>query len=453
MNILGLAFDDYDASAALLAGDTPVAAIQEERLSRIGRDPSLPRHAVDYCLGQAGLTTGDIDVVVFFGNPLVRFHRIFKKRLKSLTVFDDDFRATLKGWLGGRLFEARRRIAEALEVEEGLVAYAPRCDALAAATFQTSPFERAFVIAVDGPRVSVFKGTSEGLEMIGADRSGDDLAEQILRLAEKSAAEGLCLAGEPFRDPEVVGRIVRRSGMSVHLPTVPGNAGGALGAALWRRHGTSRPVPTPPARPYDKCDIGKAVERSGLTVESRHDGAHELAAAAAGRLAGGDAIGWFQGPAPWSDLAPSARSALIDPARPEAASTMAGKLKWNGESRRLALSVTLETVHDVFDLDLPEWAERQALAAHPLCSGRLKELEGDHAILCHAIDRKDDPLFHALLTAVGERTGLPALLNAPLALGREPLAETPADALRAYTYSDLDGLAMGEMMVGKGLTL
>ncbi len=463
MNILGLTFDDTDASAALLIDGIPVAAIQEERLSRISHDPSLPKNAIDYCLKQGGLSAGDIDAVAFFGNPLVRFDRILRGRLRILKRHGGSFRATLKGWLGDRLFEVRSRIAETLEVDERLVSYAPRPDALAAASFQTSPFERACVIVVDGPRndmrMSVFKGADDGLKNIAVGHPGRDFAEQVLRTAERTEAAGICLAGKAFRDPEVVGRIVREARMPVYLPTAPGNAGGAIGAALWRRRDSSGkpasrlPVPTPPARTLDNDDIGKAVKQSGMAIEARHDGARELAGAVAGCLAGGKAIGWFQGPAPWSEIAPNARCALIDPSMPEAARTLAEKLKWNDAPRRLALSVTLETAHEVFDIASPGWAERHALAAHPLHAGQLKGLECGRAMRCHAVDRKDDPLFHALLIAFRERTGLPALLNAPLALGKEPLAETPADALRSYIYGGLDGLALGDMMVGRKLTL
>ena len=75
--ILGLSAYYHDSAAALVVDGDIVAAAQEERFTRIKHDHEFPKHAVDYCLKEAGLTPEQLDYVVFYDKPLLKFDRSF----------------------------------------------------------------------------------------------------------------------------------------------------------------------------------------------------------------------------------------------------------------------------------------------------------------------------------------------------------------------------------------
>ena len=74
-NILGISAYYHDAAAALLCDGEIVAAAQEERFTRKKHDAGFPRHAIQYCLQESGLSIVDLDSIVFYDKPLVKFER------------------------------------------------------------------------------------------------------------------------------------------------------------------------------------------------------------------------------------------------------------------------------------------------------------------------------------------------------------------------------------------
>jgi carbamoyltransferase len=74
--ILGISAFYHDSAAALIRDGEIVAAAQEERFSRRKHDPRFPTHAVRYCLEFAGLELGDVDYVVFYDKPMLKFERL-----------------------------------------------------------------------------------------------------------------------------------------------------------------------------------------------------------------------------------------------------------------------------------------------------------------------------------------------------------------------------------------
>ena len=76
MYILGISCYYHDAAAALLQDGMLVAAAEEERFSRKKHDFGFPQHAIDFCLRQGGITSKDLEYVVFYEKPLVKFERI-----------------------------------------------------------------------------------------------------------------------------------------------------------------------------------------------------------------------------------------------------------------------------------------------------------------------------------------------------------------------------------------
>ncbi|HNR29911.1 MAG TPA: carbamoyltransferase N-terminal domain-containing protein, partial [Candidatus Hydrogenedentes bacterium] len=104
MRILGISAYYHDSAAALVCDGDIVAAAQEERFSRVKHDLAFPKDAIAYCLRAAGLAVADLDYVVFYDKPLVKFERLLMTYLstapKGLLSFFDQMPVWLKEKLG-----------------------------------------------------------------------------------------------------------------------------------------------------------------------------------------------------------------------------------------------------------------------------------------------------------------------------------------------------------------
>ena len=83
MIILGISCFYHDSAAALVRDGVLLAAAQEERFTRIKNDYGFPDEAVAFCLQQAGLTAADIDHVVYYEKPFLKFERILQTCLRT----------------------------------------------------------------------------------------------------------------------------------------------------------------------------------------------------------------------------------------------------------------------------------------------------------------------------------------------------------------------------------
>ena len=150
MNILGISAFYHDSAAALLVDGKIVAAAQEERFTRKKHDQSFPANAIDYCLGEAGIGPGDIDLVGFYDKPYLKFDRLLETYLAYAPL---GFKAFLEGmpqWL-------RKKLHLPKEMRKGLHnAYQKRFvftlhhESHAASAFFPSPFEEAAIVTLDG---------------------------------------------------------------------------------------------------------------------------------------------------------------------------------------------------------------------------------------------------------------------------------------------------------------
>lgn len=112
MLILGLSAYYHDSAAALLRDGTIVAAAQEERFSRVKHDARFPSHAVRYCLQEAGATLADIDHVVFFEKPFLKFERLLDTYLAFAPRGFRSFATAMPIWLRDKLFQKKLIVDE-----------------------------------------------------------------------------------------------------------------------------------------------------------------------------------------------------------------------------------------------------------------------------------------------------------------------------------------------------
>ncbi len=149
--LLGISAYYHDSAAALVGDGHVVAAAQEERFSRRKNDARFPRNAVDFCLKRAGIGEGDLEAVVFYDKPIVKFARLLESYLAVAPSGWTTFPRVLPSWLGEKL-NLRGTIRHELP---GLASGAPvlfteHHQAHAASAFLPSPFEEAAVLTVDG---------------------------------------------------------------------------------------------------------------------------------------------------------------------------------------------------------------------------------------------------------------------------------------------------------------
>ncbi|HID49101.1 MAG TPA: hypothetical protein EYP40_05735, partial [Chromatiales bacterium] len=103
-HILGISAYYHDSAAALVSEGAIVAAAQEERFTRKKHDPAFPRNAINYCLQEANLSLPDIEHIVFYDKPLVKFERLLETYLAYTPKGFRSFVAAMPVWLKDKLF-------------------------------------------------------------------------------------------------------------------------------------------------------------------------------------------------------------------------------------------------------------------------------------------------------------------------------------------------------------
>jgi carbamoyltransferase len=156
MNILGISAYYHDSAAALLQDGVITAAAQEERFSRKKHDARFPGHAIRYCLQESGLQLSELDYVVFYDKPMLKFHRLINTYLSFAPAGYQSFAAAMPIWLKDKIF-LKRNIKKSLAVtgdcssrELPPLLFTEHHQAHAASAFFASPFERAGVLCMDG---------------------------------------------------------------------------------------------------------------------------------------------------------------------------------------------------------------------------------------------------------------------------------------------------------------
>src|SRR5258708_23026911 len=145
MRILGISAFDQHSAGGLVDGGRIVGAAQEERFSRKKHDARFPRHAVEYCLAAGGTTLRDVDHVVFYDKPYLKFERLLETYLAFAPRGFDSFRLAIPLWLREKLFQKKllrnelRRYAPDYDWDSRLL-FADHHQSHAASAFFASPF-------------------------------------------------------------------------------------------------------------------------------------------------------------------------------------------------------------------------------------------------------------------------------------------------------------------------
>ena len=576
MNILGISAHYHDSAAALLVDGGPVAAVQEERLTRRKNDAAFPLAAVDWCLDHAGLTPADLDAVVFYERPMLKFDRILTSALRAFPRSWRAFPKAMRNTLGEKVW-VKGLISSHLGVPGAKILFTEHHQSHAAAAFLTSPSRRAAILTADGvgewATMSIGHGerrvdgstaitltrevrfphslgllystftaylgfavnegeykvmglasfgrptlvdevrklirrtpdgaftlelayfefhttaarsfSSKFIDLFGPPRRAyepialdtaegrrfADIAASIQRVLEdilvdiaralqwETGLNDLCLGGGVALNGVANTRILRESGFTnVYVPPAPGDAGCALGAALYAdRIYFGRPDRAFPDHPF----WGPMIDETPMALLASQDrqscetlGEADFIDAIADDLAAGRVVGWMEGALELGPRALGHRSLLAAPHSAAMRDRLNRDIKYREEFRPFAPVVPVEVADQYFDLPAggarlarfmsgvfpvrDEWRARLAAVTHVDGSARVQVLEASMA-----------PRLHALLMAYGRRSGMPVLLNTSFNLAGEPIVNRPIEGYTTYRRSGVDVLAVGRTRMTK----
>lgn len=277
------------------------------------------------------------------------------------------------------------------------------------------------------------------------------LEDAMLHLArqakERVGTDALCLAGGVALNA-VANRRLAAEGPFAHVWVQPaaGDAGGAMGAALWAWHGVlGNPrgvglTTVALGRSHTRREVREFLDDLAAKYTDVGDGAPEAAAA---DLAAGKVLAWFDGPCEWGPRALGHRSILADPRTAAMRDTVNARIKYRELFRPFAPAVTAESAGSWFDIPAAAAAPvRWMLATATVRPERRAEIPAvthvDGSARIQVVDRAMSPNFHRLITAFGVETGVPIVLNTSFNLKGEPMAATPVDAMAVLHRSGLD---------------
>jgi carbamoyltransferase len=155
MKVLGISAFYHDSAAALVVDGQIVAAAQEERFSRKKHDARFPHSAIRFCLEQGALEPGDVDSVVFYDKPFLKFERLLETYLTFAPAGFASFRMALPMWIREKLFQKNLLQTELKQFVpadhlNGKLRFTEHHLSHAASAFYPSPFEEAVVLTMDG---------------------------------------------------------------------------------------------------------------------------------------------------------------------------------------------------------------------------------------------------------------------------------------------------------------
>jgi carbamoyltransferase len=155
MRVLGISAFYHDSAAAIVQDSRIIAAAQEERFTRKKQDSSFPHHAISYCLSEANARLDDLDYIVFYDKPFLKFERLLETYVAMAPRGFRSFKTAIPLWLKEKLFQKSLLRRELMRFSEqfksdGKLLFCEHHLSHAASAFFPSPYENAAVLTMDG---------------------------------------------------------------------------------------------------------------------------------------------------------------------------------------------------------------------------------------------------------------------------------------------------------------
>ena len=148
--ILGISAYYHDSAAAIIKDGEIIAAAQEERFTRIKQDSEYPQNAINYCLKEANIKPEDLDGVVYYEKPLIKFERILETAMAYIPFSMKSFINAMPVWLNKKLFITREIDKHFDKRLKCPIYYTSHHESHCASAFYPSPFEEAAILCLDG---------------------------------------------------------------------------------------------------------------------------------------------------------------------------------------------------------------------------------------------------------------------------------------------------------------
>ncbi len=265
-------------------------------------------------------------------------------------------------------------------------------------------------------------------------------------VALNSVANGLILDQTPFEE--------------LYIQPEAGDAGGALGAALYAYHvilGQPRKMVmehTYYGKGYSPGEIRAFLDREGIPYQYIEDEDVLLDRTVETILQGG-VVGWHQGRFEWGPRALGNRSILADPRRPEMKEIVNLKIKFREPFRPFAPVVTEERAPEFFEMGQyrGQHTPRFMLVVRPIPQDKqslipaVTHVNGGGRL--QSVRRSDNPWYYELIERFGQATGVPVLLNTSFNLRGEPIVTSPQNALHTFQRGALELLVIDRFMIYK----
>lgn len=310
--------------------------------------------------------------------------------------------------------------------------------------------------------------------------------EVVLRLTraiiKETGLKSVCMAGGVALNCVANGKVLRDGHVKdLWIQPAAGDAGGALGAALVASHSHLRQARRPIAPgtvdrmkgsylgpQYSTEECAAQLQEAGAVFSVLSDA--DLIDACATDLAGGRAVGWFQGRMEFGPRALGGRSILGDARSPTMQSLLNLKVKYRESFRPFAPSVLRERVADWFELDGDSpymllvagvsASRRRAMSAEEdqlFGIAKLNVPRSDIPAVTHVdysarvqtVHAETNPRYHQLISLFETRTGCPVVVNTSFNVRGEPIVGSPADAFRCFMGTDIEVLAVGNCYLRK----
>ncbi len=282
----------------------------------------------------------------------------------------------------------------------------------------------------------------------------DTMVKLATHVVKQTGLPKLCMAGGVALNCVANGEILRRAPVEdVFVQPSAGDAGGAMGAALWAWNGLLK-KPRLPRLPsvylgpgYSDDEVQRVLDAEGAKY-LRMD-RESLLERTVALLTTGKVVGWFHGRMEWGPRALGHRSILGDPRDPQMRDTINRKIKMREGFRPFAPAVLEEKVNDWFQLDRPSpymllvaqvAPDKQALPATTHVDGSARIQTISHA---------QDPLYYDLIAKFGEATGVPVVINTSMNVRGEPMVCSPEDGWRCFMRTEMDVLVIGSFVLLK----
>ena len=272
-------------------------------------------------------------------------------------------------------------------------------------------------------------------------------------LHARTGARTLCLSGGVAQNSVMCGKITRETPFEdVFIHPASGDNGTSLGAAAWV-HNQVLGLPRGPVltTAYHGPEYSEAAIRKQLEIAKLpHTRPHDLVEEVANRIIAGRIIGWFQGRMEWGARALGNRSILADVTNPEMTNIVNRYVKHREDFRPFAPAMLAERAAEYFDMDGETPYMLHVVPANAKAKATMPAIvHVDDSARLQTVSREQNPLFHALITRLGEKTGVPCVLNTSFNIKGEPMVCSPMDAIKCWASTGIDVLVLGPYLLEK----